>query len=108
MSAARLLIALAALLVLLMPTPADAAKRRCGGTATLTQLRASGASCATARRIATESAAIRRDTRRFAAARRCSGDFCIVVSGWRCRPARSPEPRELCTRSRRAIRWLWR
>ena len=103
-----MLLALAALFILVLPSPADAAKRRCGGTATLTQLRASGASCTTARRIASESAAIRRDTRRFAAARRCSADFCIVVSGWRCRPAKTAQPRELCTRSRSSIRWLWR
>ena len=107
-SLARLLLALAALLVLTAPAPADAAKRRCGGTASLTQLRANGAGCATARRIAAESAAIRQDTRRFAAARRCSGDFCIVVSGWRCRPMESAQPRERCTRSRSSIRWLWR
>jgi hypothetical protein len=108
MALARLLIPIAALIALAFPGPAEAGARHCPGTATIAQLRASGTGCVTARRIASQSAAIRRDTDRFAAARRCAGDFCIVVSGWRCRPAESPEPRERCTRSQSSIKWLWR
>jgi hypothetical protein len=103
----RIVLPLAALLALALPAPADAA-RRCAGTATLSQLRAERTSCATARSVASQAVAIRRDTDRYADARRCAGDFCIVVSGWRCRPAKSPEPRERCTRSRASIKWLWR
>jgi hypothetical protein len=102
-----LLVSVAALLAVALPDAADAA-RRCRGTSVVTQLRAERVNCAKARRIASEAAAVRRSTERFAAARRCSGDFCIVVSGWRCRPARTPKPRERCTRSRAAIFWLWR
>jgi hypothetical protein len=104
----RLLIPAAAAVALALPGAAEAGARHCPGSSTLAQLRASGTSCTTAKRIASQSAAIRRDTSRYAAARRCSGDFCIVVSGWRCRPARSPEPRERCTRRRAVIKWLYR
>lgn len=99
---------LAAALAVTLAAPAGAAKRSCSGTPVVAQLKAKGATCPTARRIASEAAAIRRSTARFAAARRCSGDFCIVVYGWRCRPAQTPEPRERCTRARRTVFWLYR
>jgi hypothetical protein len=108
MPLSRLLLTIAAALALALPAAAEAGARHCPGTSSLAQLRASGTSCATAKRIASQSAAIRRDTSRYAAARHCAGDFCIVVSGWRCRPARTPEPRERCTRGGAAIRWLYR
>jgi hypothetical protein len=108
MPLSRLLLTIATALALALPAAAEAGARHCPGTSSLAQLRASGTSCATAKRIASQSAAIRRDTSRYAAARHCAGDFCIVVSGWRCRPARTPEPRERCTRGGAAIRWLYR
>ena len=94
-----------------VPVSADAARTRscpAGKSAkTIRALKARGTSCATARRIAATVSAIRRDRRRYARAQRCTGAFCVVVEGWRCRPASGAAPREVCTSSRRSVSWLW-
>lgn len=99
---------LAALLLSVHTAPAAAARSCPSPQKAIAQLKVSRASCATARRIAKQAAAIRHDARRYERARRCRADFCIVVRGWRCTPARSAQPRERCVRRRSAITWLWR
>ena len=103
--AATVLLLLA--LVAAVPATADAAARRCGKVAGARSITATGASCAAARRLASEVVRIRRDRALYAKARRCSGEFCIVVLGWRCRPATGVTPRERCTSRGRTVTWLW-
>ena len=89
------------------PAGADAAAKRCGKAPGVRSLTASGTSCAFARKLAREVGAVRHDRDRYARARRCSGDFCIVVLGWRCKPAAGVAPRERCTSRGRSVSWIW-
>lgn len=108
-SVRRLLAVPLALLALSAASPpgADAAARRCGKVPGAKSITASGTSCTFARRLAREVAGVRHDRDRYAQARRCSGDFCIVVLGWRCKPAPGVAPRERCTSRGRSVSWVW-
>jgi hypothetical protein len=102
--------ALLATLAVCATAGSAAADQRCASTgdAALATLRVRHVSCRTAARVAHGAVQTRTDRTRYAAARRCSGDFCIVVDGWRCRPLTGVEPRERCVRGGARLTFAWR